>query len=76
MSKNSSFSFGEHFNDFVETQIGRGRYNDGLRCAPRRQIDASRRDGPKIRGKRANPSHNIIAFGKILEEVSEVGISV
>jgi antitoxin ParD1/3/4 len=27
MSKNTSFSIGEHFSAFVETQIGQGRYN-------------------------------------------------
>ncbi|HLW70031.1 MAG TPA: type II toxin-antitoxin system ParD family antitoxin [Candidatus Binataceae bacterium] len=27
MSKNTSFSLGEHFNSFVETQVAQGRYN-------------------------------------------------
>ncbi len=26
MSKNTSFSLGEHFNNFVETQVAQGRY--------------------------------------------------
>lgn len=27
-SKNTSFSLGEHFNIFVETQVGQGRYSN------------------------------------------------
>jgi antitoxin ParD1/3/4 len=27
MSKNTSFSLGEHFTSFVETQVGQGRYS-------------------------------------------------
>lgn len=27
MTKNTSFSLGDHFSDFVETQVERGRYN-------------------------------------------------
>ncbi len=27
MSRNTSFSLGDHFNDFVENQVGLGRYN-------------------------------------------------
>jgi len=27
MSKNTSFSLGEHFNNFVETQVAQGRYS-------------------------------------------------
>ncbi len=27
MSKNTSFSLGEHFNAFVDTQVDQGRYN-------------------------------------------------
>lgn len=28
MTKNTSFSLGEHFTSFVETQIGQGRYSN------------------------------------------------
>jgi len=48
MSKNTSFSLGEHFNAFVELQVGQGRYSSasdvvraGLRLLEEQEAQAS-----------------------------------
>jgi len=48
MNKNTSFSLGEHFNHFVELQVGQGRYSSasdvvraGLRLLEEREANLS-----------------------------------
>ena len=63
MSKNTSFSLGEHFNSFVATQVGNGRYSnasDVVRAALRlleeqeTQLEALR--SALIEGEQSGPS--------------------
>jgi antitoxin ParD1/3/4 len=63
MSKNTSFSLGEHFSSFVEAQVGQGRYSsasDVVRAALRlleeqeARLEALR--AALIEGERSGPS--------------------
>ena len=63
MSKNTSFSLGEHFSSFVEAQIGRGRYNSasevvraGLRLLEEREARLDALRAALVEGEQSGPS--------------------
>lgn len=53
MNKNTSFSIGEHFCGFVETQVREGRYSSASDVA--RRVAATRRTGNKLGGAACRP---------------------
>lgn len=63
MSKNTSFSLGEHFSGFVEAQIGRGRYSSasdvvraGLRLLEAQEVHLEALRAALIEGEQSGPS--------------------
>jgi len=63
MSKNTSFSLGEHFNRFVEAQVGQGRYgsaSDVVRAGPRlleeQEVKLQALRSALIEGEQSGPS--------------------
>jgi len=63
MSKNTSFSLGEHFSSFVEAQVGRGRYNSasdvvraGLRLLEEQEAKLEALRAALIEGEQSGPS--------------------
>jgi antitoxin ParD1/3/4 len=62
-SKNTSFSLGEHFNNFVETQVGQGRYSSasdvvraGLRLLEEKEAKLAALRAALIEGEQSGPS--------------------
>jgi antitoxin ParD1/3/4 len=63
MSKDTSFSLGEHFNSFVEAQVGQGRYSSasdvvraGLRLLEEQEAKLEALRAALIEGERSGPS--------------------
>lgn len=63
MSKNTSFSLGEHFSSFVETQVGQGRYSSasdvvraGLRLLEEQEAKLEALRAALIEGEQSGPS--------------------
>jgi antitoxin ParD1/3/4 len=63
MSKNTSFSLGEHFNKFVEAQVGEGRYSSasdvvraGLRLLEEQEATLAALRAALIEGEQSGPS--------------------
>lgn len=63
MSKNTSFSLGEHFSGFVETQVREGRYTSasdvvraGLRLLEEQEAKLAAPRVALIEGERSGPS--------------------
>ena len=63
MSKNTSFSLGEHFSSFVEAQIGQGRYSSasdvvraGLRLLEEQEVQLEALRAALIEGEQSGPS--------------------
>ena len=63
MSKNTSFSLGDHFTDFVDTQVGQGRYNSasdviraGLRLLEEHEAHLAALRAALIDGENSGPS--------------------
>ena len=63
MSKNTSFSLGEHFSSFVETQISQGRYSSasdvvraGLRLLEEQEAKLQALRAALIEGEQSGPS--------------------
>jgi antitoxin ParD1/3/4 len=63
MSKNTSFSLGEHFTSFVEAQVGHGRYSNasevvraGLRLLEEQEAKLSALRSALIEGEQSSPS--------------------
>jgi len=63
MAKNTSFSLGEHFNDFVETQVSQGRYDSAsevirasLRLLEERETKISTLKAALIAGEASGPA--------------------
>ena len=70
-NKNTSFSLGEHFHSFVETQVDQGRYSSasdvvraGLRLLEEREAKLSALQAALIEGENSGPStpFNVEAF--------------
>ena len=63
MSKNTSFSLGEHFSSFVEAQIDQGRYSSasdvvraGLRLLEEQEVQLEALRAALIEGEQSGPS--------------------
>jgi len=63
MNKNTSFSLGEHFADFVETQVARGRYGSasevvraGLRLLEDQEAQLASLRAALVEGETSGPS--------------------
>jgi antitoxin ParD1/3/4 len=63
VSKNTSFSLGEHFSNFVDVQVGRGRYNSasevvraGLRLLEEQEARLEALRAALIEGEQSGPS--------------------
>jgi antitoxin ParD1/3/4 len=63
MSKNTSFSLGEHFSKFVEAQVGEGRYSSasdvvraGLRLLEEQEATLAALRAALIEGEQSGPS--------------------
>ena len=63
MSKNTSFSLGEHFSRFVEAQVGQGRYSSasdvvraGLRLLEEQEAKLEALRAALIEGEQSGPS--------------------
>ena len=63
MSKNTSFSIGEHFSDFVEAQVKEGRYSSasdvvraGLRLLEEQEAKLAALRAALIEGEQSGPS--------------------
>jgi antitoxin ParD1/3/4 len=63
MSKDTTFSLGEHFNSFVEAQVGQGRYSSasdvvraGLRLLEEQEAKLEALRAALIEGERSGPS--------------------
>ena len=63
MSKNTSFSIGEYFSDFVETQVKEGRYSSasdvvraGLRLLEEQEAKLAALRAALIKGEQSGPS--------------------
>ena len=63
MNKNTSFSLGEHFADFVETQVARGRYSSasevvraGLRLLEDQEAQLAALRAALVEGETSGPS--------------------
>ena len=63
MSKNTSFSLGEHFSNFVEAQVGQGRYSSasdvvraGLRLLEEQEAKLVALRAALIEGEQSGPS--------------------
>jgi antitoxin ParD1/3/4 len=63
VSKNTSFSLGEHFNSFVEAQVSQGRYSSasdvvraGLRLLEEQEAKLQALRAALIEGERSGPS--------------------
>ena len=63
MNKNTSFSLGEHFADFVETQVARGRYSSasevvraGLRLLEDQEAQLAALRSALVEGEASGPS--------------------
>lgn len=63
MSKNTSFSLGEHFNNFVETQVAQGRYSSasdvlraGLRLLEEQEAKLAKLRAALIEGEQSGAS--------------------
>ena len=63
MSKNTSFSIGEHFSEFVEAQVKEGRYSSasdvvraGLRLLEEQEAKLSALRAALIEGEQSGPS--------------------
>jgi antitoxin ParD1/3/4 len=63
MNKNTSFSLGEHFADFVETQVARGRYGSasevvraGLRLLEDQEAQLAALRAALVEGETSGPS--------------------
>ena len=63
MSKNTSFSLGEHFSNFVEAQVGQGRYSSasdvvraGLRLLEEQEAKLAALRSALIEGEQSGPS--------------------
>jgi antitoxin ParD1/3/4 len=63
MSKDTFFSLGEHFNSFVEAQVGQGRYSSasdvvraGLRLLEEQEAKLEALRAALIEGERSGPS--------------------
>jgi len=64
MSKNTSFSLGEHFSSFVEAQVGRGRYSSasdvvraGLRLLEEQEAKLEALRAALVEGEQSGPSN-------------------
>jgi antitoxin ParD1/3/4 len=64
MSKNTSFSIGEHFSEFVETQVGQGRYSSasdvvraGLRLLEEQETKLAALRAALVEGEQSGISH-------------------
>jgi antitoxin ParD1/3/4 len=63
MAKNTSFSLGEHFNDFVEAQVGQARYSSasdvvraGLPLLEKQEAKLTALRAALIEGEQSGPS--------------------
>ena len=63
VSKNTSFSLGEHFHNFVETQVGQGRYSSasdvvraGLRLLEEQEAKLAALRAALVEGEQSGPS--------------------
>ena len=63
MPRNTSFSLGDHFSDFVENQVGQGRYNSasdvvraGLRLLEEQETNLAALRAALIEGENSGPS--------------------
>ena len=63
MGKNTSFSLGEHFSEFVEAQVGQGRYSSasdvvraGLRLLEEQEARLAVLRAALIEGEQSGPS--------------------
>jgi antitoxin ParD1/3/4 len=77
--KNTSFSLGPHFNDFVEKQIGDGRYGNasevlraGLRLLEEQEAELAALRAALIEGEESGPSKpfDFQAFMKEMREAN------
>jgi antitoxin ParD1/3/4 len=63
MAKNTSFSLGEHFSNFVDAQVGQGRYNSasdviraGLRLLEEQEATLAALRAALVEGEQSGPS--------------------
>jgi antitoxin ParD1/3/4 len=63
MSKSTSFSLGEHFNDFIEKKISEGRYGSasdvvraGLRLLEEEEVKLAALRASLVAGERSGPA--------------------
>jgi antitoxin ParD1/3/4 len=63
MIKNTSFSVGDHFNEFIESQVSQGRYGNasevmraGLRLLEEREAQLSALRTALVEGEESGPS--------------------
>jgi antitoxin ParD1/3/4 len=81
MRKNTSFSLGEHFSEFIETQVATGRYETAsdvirasLRLLEEREAELAELRAALIEGEKSGPGRpfDVEEFlGRMREEASQ-----